>query len=60
MPNTRAEHITAIQYPVLGFLQAMGVMLLFLVGAWQISIDNLTPADLISFFDGSGAAHITD
>lgn len=45
----RTEHVTAIQYPVLGFFEALSVMLLFLVGAWQISIGNLTPTDFVTF-----------
>ncbi len=45
----KTEHVTAIQYPVLGFFEALSVMLLFLVGAWQISIGNLTPKDFVTF-----------
>jgi ATP-binding cassette, subfamily B, bacterial len=45
----RTEHLTAVQYPVVGFLQAAAVMLLFLVGAWQISIDNLAPQEFLGF-----------
>ena len=45
----KTEHVTAIQYPVLGFFEALSVMLLFLVGAWQISIGNLTTAGFVGF-----------
>lgn len=45
----RAEHLTAIQFPVVGFLQAVSIMLLFLVGAWQISVGNLTPENFVAF-----------
>lgn len=45
----KTEHVTAIQYPVLGFFEALSVMLLFLVGAWQISIGNLTPQGFVTF-----------
>lgn len=45
----RTEHLTAIQYPVLGFFEALCIMLLFLVGAWQISVGDLTGAGFIKF-----------
>ncbi len=45
----RTEQLTAIQYPVVGFLQAAAVMMLFLVGAWQISIGNLAPEEFLGF-----------
>lgn len=45
----RTEHVTAVQYPVLGFFEALSVMLLFLVGAWQISIGNLEPSGFVEF-----------
>ncbi len=45
----KAEHVTAIQFPVVGFLQAVSIMLLFLVGAWQISLGNLTPENFVAF-----------
>ena len=45
----RTEHVTAVQFPVLGFFEALGVMLLFLVGAWQISVGNLAPEEFVEF-----------
>lgn len=45
----RAEKLKAIQYPVVGFLEAVSIMLLFLIGGWQIANNNLTPAALISY-----------
>ncbi|MEL6246951.1 MAG: ABC transporter ATP-binding protein [Cyanobacteria bacterium J06648_16] len=45
----RAEHLTAIQYPVGGFLQAISIILLFLLGGWQIATGRLAPQDFISF-----------
>ena len=45
----KTEHVTAVQYPVLGFFEALSVMLLFLVGAWQISIGNLDPEEFVAF-----------
>jgi ATP-binding cassette, subfamily B, bacterial len=43
------EKVKAIQYPVVGFLEAMGIVLLFLLGGWQISQGNLTGAEFVSF-----------
>jgi ATP-binding cassette, subfamily B, bacterial len=43
------ERIKAIQYPVVGFLEAMGIVLLFMLGGWQISRGNLTGGQFISF-----------
>ncbi len=45
----RTEHVTAVQYPVLGFFEALSVMLLFLVGAWQISVGNLEAKEFVIF-----------
>lgn len=45
----RAEHLLAIQVPVIGLLEALAIMLLFLVGTWQISLGHLTPKDFVSF-----------
>lgn len=49
-----AERVKAIQYPVVGFLEAVGVILLFLLGAWQISKGNLTGQAFISFVAAVG------
>ncbi|PZD72019.1 putative ABC transporter ATP-binding protein [Acaryochloris thomasi RCC1774] len=43
------ERIKAIQYPVVGFLEAIAVALLFLLGGWQIIDGNLTGSEFISF-----------
>ncbi|MEL6230126.1 MAG: ABC transporter ATP-binding protein [Cyanobacteria bacterium J06627_3] len=45
----RAEHLTAIQYPVVGFLEAVGIMFLFLLGGWQIALGSLQPQEFVSF-----------
>ena len=45
----RSEHLTSLQYPAVGLLQALSVMLLFMVGAWQISLGNLAADDFIAF-----------
>jgi ATP-binding cassette subfamily B protein len=44
-----AERLKAIQFPVVGFLEAMSVLLLFLLGGWQIATDNLTGAEFVSY-----------
>lgn len=43
------ERLKAIQFPVVGFLEAMSVLLLFLLGGWQIAQDNLTGAEFVSY-----------
>lgn len=48
----RAEQIKALQYVVVGFLEAMSVILLFFLGGWQISQGNLTATQFISYVAG--------
>lgn len=48
----RTEQIKAIQYPVIGLLQAISVLLVFWVGAWQISVGHLDGAKFASFVTG--------
>lgn len=43
------ERIKAIQYPIVGIIEAISVSLLFLLGGWQISLGQLTPSQFISF-----------
>jgi ATP-binding cassette subfamily B protein len=45
----RAQQLKSIQFPVVGFLEAVSIMLLFLLGGWQISQGNLTVQGFISF-----------
>jgi ATP-binding cassette subfamily B protein len=45
----RAEQLKAIQYPVVGFLEALSIMSLFLLGGWQISQQQLKPQDFVSY-----------
>lgn len=44
--NRQAKYATAwlkaVQFPVVGFLQLLSVLLLLLLGGWQISVGNLT------------------
>lgn len=44
-----AEKIKALQFVVVGFLEAMSVIFLFFLGGWQISQNNLTSADFVSY-----------
>jgi ATP-binding cassette subfamily B protein len=44
-----AERLKAIQFPVVGFLEAMSVLLLFLLGGWQIAQNHLTGAEFVSY-----------
>ncbi len=45
----RAEQIKALQFVVVGFLEAMSVVFLFFLGGWQISQGNLTGSGFISY-----------
>lgn len=45
----RAEQLKAIQFPVVGFLEALSVLLLFFLGGWQISRGNLTGSEFVSY-----------
>lgn len=45
----RAAWLLAVQYPVIGLLYAGIILVLFLVGSWQISEGNLTGADFASY-----------
>ena len=38
----QAAWLLAVQYPVVGFLYALIVLCIFMVGSWQIAVDNLT------------------
>jgi len=54
----RTEQLKAIQYPVIGFLQALSVLLLLLIGGWQVSLGKLTGEQFVSYL--TAAAMITD
>jgi ATP-binding cassette, subfamily B, bacterial len=44
-----AAKLRAVQFPIVGFLQALSVLLLLLLGGWQISQGNLTGPEFGSF-----------
>ncbi len=44
-----AERLKAIQFPIVGFLEALAVLLLFLLGGWQIAQGNITTSEFISY-----------
>ncbi len=44
-----AERLKAIQIPIIGFLEALSILLLLCIGGWQISLGNLTVAKFFSF-----------
>ncbi|MGD1900368.1 MAG: ABC transporter ATP-binding protein [Phormidesmis sp.] len=45
----KSEYLTSVQYPVVGLLEALAIMLCFLVGAWLISIGRMTGSEFVSF-----------
>jgi len=60
-----AEQLKAIQIPIVGFLEAISIMLLLCIGGWQIAQGNLTVskffsylAAVVSLFDP--IAHVTN
>lgn len=60
-----AEHLKAIQLPVVGFMYVMSVLLLLLLGGWQIAQGNLTGAKFVSYIASVGLlidpiTHITN
>ena len=44
-----AERLKAVQFVVVGFLQAMSIVFLFFLGGWQISQGNLTGGEFITY-----------
>jgi ATP-binding cassette subfamily B protein len=45
----RAEQLKAIQAPVVGFLEALCLLLFLLLGGWQVSLGNLTGSQFVSY-----------
>jgi ATP-binding cassette subfamily B protein len=46
------ERIKAIQWPLVGFLQAAGIIVLFWLAAWQISTGQLSGSEFVAFAAG--------
>lgn len=44
-----AEQLKAIQIPVVGFLESLCLLLLLLLGGWQVSQENLTGGEFVSY-----------
>ena len=60
-----AAWLRAVQFPIVGFLQAISVLLLLLLGSWQIAQGNLTGPEFGSFVAAVGLlidpiAHLTE
>ncbi|WP_341731433.1 ABC transporter transmembrane domain-containing protein [Microcoleus sp. EPA2] len=47
-----SERVKALQFVVVGFLEAISVILLFFLGGWQIAQGNLTGTEFISYIAG--------
>lgn len=45
----RTEQLKAIQLPVVGFLESLSLLLLLLLGGWQVSQQNLTGGQFVSY-----------
>ncbi len=45
----QSERLKAVQFPVVGFLQAMSILLLLLLGGWEISRGTLTSRGFVSY-----------
>ena len=43
------EKLKAIQFPVIGFMQAASILFLFTIAGWQISLGNLTGSEFVSY-----------
>ncbi len=49
-----AERLKAIQIPIVGFLEALSVLFVLFVGAWQIAHGNLTVPEFVSYLTAGG------
>ncbi len=49
-----AEKLKAIQFVVVGFLEAMSIIFLFFLGGWQINQGNITGTDFVSYLAAVG------
>ncbi len=50
----RAQRLVAIQYPVVGFLEVLSILFLFLLGGWQISLGQMTAQSFVSYLAAVG------
>ncbi|MEL7070049.1 MAG: ABC transporter ATP-binding protein [Cyanobacteria bacterium J06581_3] len=45
----KSEYLTSLQYPAVGLMEAAAIMLFFLIGAWQISVGQITGSEFVEF-----------
>ncbi len=50
----RTLELVALQHPVVGFLEAAGILAILLLGAWRIHTDSLTTEQFISYLVALG------
>jgi len=53
-----AERLKSIQFPVVGFLEAVSVLAMFVLGSWQVALGNLSASEFISY--GAGILMLID
>lgn len=50
----QAQRLIAIQHPVVGFLEVLSILCLFLLGGWQISTGQMTSQSFVSYLAAVG------
>lgn len=48
----RTEQLKAIQFPVVGFLESLCLLLLLMLGGWQVYSKNISGSQFVSFLTG--------
>lgn len=48
----RTEQLKAIQFPVVGFLESLCLLLLLMLGGWQVHARNISGSQFVSFLTG--------
>lgn len=48
----RTEQLKAIQFPVVGFLESLCLLLLLMLGGWQVYAKNISGSQFVSFLTG--------
>ncbi|MGI0486963.1 ABC transporter ATP-binding protein [Pantanalinema rosaneae CENA516] len=48
----RTEQLKAIQFPVVGFLESLCLLLLLMLGGWQVHAQNISGSQFVSFLTG--------